>query len=69
MIGSEVSNFNFLVILTAALGSFTFGFTVNITGGVLGMPSFYDYFRLNITSTTGVIGGKSAFLLFFLTRS
>ena len=58
MAGGQINTFNFLVILTAALGSFTYGFTVNVTGPVLGMPSFYQYFHLNITQTTGVIGGR-----------
>lgn len=53
-----VSTYNLLVVITAALGSFTFGFTVNVTGPVLGMPSFYDYFGLDINETTSVIGGK-----------
>ncbi|EXJ66148.1 uncharacterized protein A1O5_10764 [Cladophialophora psammophila CBS 110553] len=56
MAGRKVNPYNFLVVLTVALGSFTYGFTVNVTGPVLGMPSFYHYFNLDITSTTGVIG-------------
>lgn len=59
MFGGKVNKYNILVVLTAALGSYTYGFTVNATGSVLGMASFYDYFRLDITSTTGVIGGRS----------
>ncbi|KAL2704463.1 hypothetical protein AAEP93_005534 [Penicillium crustosum] len=55
-----VSTYNLLVVITAALGSFTFGFTVNVTGPVLGMPSFYDYFGLDINETTSVIGGIPA---------
>lgn len=57
--GDKTSTFNFLVVITAALGSFSFGFNTNVTGSVLGMPSFYEYFNLNIEVTTGVIGGKN----------
>lgn len=55
---SSVGTYNLLAVLAAAIGSFTFGFTVNVTGPVLGMPSFYEYFDLNINQTTGVIGGE-----------
>ncbi|KAL2832188.1 putative sugar transporter [Aspergillus pseudoustus] len=56
----KISTYNLLVVLAAALGSFTFGFTVNVTGPVLGMPTFYDYFDLDIEQTTGVIGAIPA---------
>ncbi|KAF9889092.1 hypothetical protein FE257_008069 [Aspergillus nanangensis] len=57
---NNISTYNLLVVLAAALGSFTFGFTVNVTGPVLGMASFYDYFNLDIRQTTGVIGAIPA---------
>lgn len=55
---SNINTYNLLAVLAAAIGSFTFGFTVNVTGPVLGMASFYKYFDLNINQTTGVIGGE-----------
>lgn len=53
MSATKVNYYNLLVILIAAIGSFTFGFTVNASGSVLGMASFYNYFQLDIPSTTG----------------
>ncbi|OQU98050.1 hypothetical protein CLAIMM_03883 [Cladophialophora immunda] len=56
----QISTYNFLIVVVVALGSVTFGFTVNVTGPVLGMPSFYEYFHLDVTQTSGVIGAIPA---------
>lgn len=54
-----VSKYNILVVFTAALGSFTYGFDSAIIGSVFGLPSFFAYFNLslNASSSASIIGG------------
>jgi uncharacterized membrane protein len=57
--------YNYLVIFTVALGSFTYGFTSSIIGAVFGLPAFFDYFSLSLSgsSSADIIGG-----MFLLSR-
>jgi hypothetical protein len=52
--------YNYGVILTVALGSFTYGFTSSIIGAVFGLPSFFEYFDLTLSGkkSADIIGGK-----------
>ncbi|KAM0713409.1 hypothetical protein Q7P37_010371 [Cladosporium fusiforme] len=63
--GGHPSRYNFLIIFFVALGSFTYGFNSAISGSVLGLASFLDYFRLNsdkgtAASLIGAINGLFA---------
>lgn len=51
--------YNFLIIFTVALGSFTYGFNSSIIGAVFGLPSFFEYFNLTLagSDSASVIGG------------
>lgn len=61
------TKYNFLIIFFVALGSFTYGFNSAISGSVLGLSSFLNYFDL-VTSGPGasksnqIIGGESRLL-------
>lgn len=50
------TRYNFLIIFFVALGSFTYGFNSAISGSVLGLKSFLDYFNL---STSGPDAARS----------
>ncbi|CAG9955462.1 unnamed protein product [Clonostachys rosea f. rosea IK726] len=50
------TRYNFLIIFFVALGSFTYGFNSAISGSVLGLSSFLNYFDI---STTGPGATKS----------
>jgi hypothetical protein len=52
------NTFNFLVVFTAALGSFTYGFNGTVLGGVFGLPSFWTYFDISIQGTSAIVGGS-----------
>jgi hypothetical protein len=60
---TKSTRYNFLVIFFVALGSFTYGFNSAISGSVLGLASFLNYFNLsttgaNATQGNHLIGGK-----------
>lgn len=62
MSGQHV-RYNFLIVFFVALGSFTYGFNSAISGSVLGLSSFLDYFELNgdgldAGRTNSLIGGE-----------
>ncbi|EXL91361.1 general substrate transporter [Fusarium oxysporum II5] len=50
------TTYNFLIIFFVALGSFTYGFNSAISGSVIGLSSFLDYFNL---TTSGPGASKS----------
>ncbi|KAH7252798.1 general substrate transporter [Fusarium tricinctum] len=50
------TRYNFLIVFFVALGSFTYGFNSAISGSVLGLTSFLDYFNL---STSGPDAARS----------
>ena len=51
--------YNYAIILTVALGSFTYGFTSSIIGAVFGLPSFFNYFDLELAGkrSSDILGG------------
>jgi len=53
------SIYNFLVVLTTGLGSFTYGFNSAIIGSIFGLPAFFTYFGLTLTGAESapIIGG------------
>lgn len=57
--GNRGNAFNFLVIFTVALGSFTYGYNSSIIGSVFGLPSFFTYFDLTLagSDSASIIGG------------
>ncbi|KAL2858501.1 putative sugar transporter [Aspergillus pseudoustus] len=56
-----VSTYNILIVFTAALGSFTYGFDSAIIGSVFGLPSFFSYFNLtlNEAGSASIIGAAN----------
>lgn len=68
---SANTRYNFLVIFFVALGSFTYGFNSAISGSVLGLSSFLNYFQLsttgpNATKGNHLIGGELLTAMFNL---
>jgi hypothetical protein len=62
----NVSTFNFILVFFVALGSFLYGFNSAIVGTVFGLPSFYEYFDLELTGprlkfTNDILGCKIPF--------
>ncbi|KAF2021156.1 general substrate transporter [Aaosphaeria arxii CBS 175.79] len=58
------SFYNFLLVFFVALGSFTYGFNSAIIGSVLGLPSFFKHFDLdlegaNVEETNRIIGATN----------
>ncbi|KXJ88653.1 general substrate transporter [Microdochium bolleyi] len=54
-------NYNILVIFVAALGSFSYGFSLAVIGSVLGVPSFLSYFGLvSGANAESLLGATSA---------
>lgn len=53
--------YNFVVIFFVTFGSLTYGYNSAIIGAVIGLPSFFEYFDIDIKSAGGsrVTGGKS----------
>lgn len=61
-----VNNYNFLVVFFVTFGSLTYGYNSAIIGAVIGLPSFFEYFSIDIKSNEGsrITGGEYAgFLL------
>jgi hypothetical protein len=54
-----VSSYNILIVFTAALGSFTYGYDSALIGSVFGLPSFFAYFNLTLNGagSASIIGG------------
>jgi len=57
---SSGNAYNFLIVFTVALGSFTYGYNSAIIGAVLGLPSFFSYFGFTLDGKESVpiIGGE-----------
>jgi MFS family permease len=53
------NSYNFLIVFTVALGSFTYGYSSAIIGSVFGLPSFFSYFNLSLSGSNSarIIGG------------
>lgn len=56
---AKANRFNFLIASFATLGSFTYGYNSSVTAGVIGLPAFFAYFGIDITTSTGnsILGG------------
>ncbi|KXJ85143.1 general substrate transporter [Microdochium bolleyi] len=52
---ARVSTYNLLIGITAALGSFTYGFGFASFATSLGQPGFYAYFGLSLDGADGVV--------------
>ena len=57
------TGYNFLIVFYVALGSFTYGYNSAIIGSVYGLPSFFDYFNIQLTGPnasygTQITGGR-----------
>ena len=56
-----VNAYNFLIVYLVTFGSLTYGYNSAIIGAVIGLPSFFEYFNIDIKSNDGsqITGGKS----------
>lgn len=56
-----VNNYNLLVVFCVTFGSLTYGYNSAIIGAVIGLPSFFAYFNIDIKSDGGsrITGGES----------
>lgn len=59
---SVANNYNFLVVFFVTFGSLTYGYNSAIIGAVIGLPSFFEYFHIDIKSNQGsrITGGQSS---------
>lgn len=48
-----VNNYNLLVVFCVTFGSLTYGYNSAIIGAVIGLPSFFAYFNIDIKSDGG----------------
>lgn len=51
-------NFDFLIIFYVALGSFTYGFSASVIGSLFGLPSFFEYFKSELTGPNSKYGTR-----------
>lgn len=58
---ARANRYNYAVAFFVALGSFTYGFNSAIIGSVIGLPSFYSYFKFELTSSYGgsIVGASN----------
>lgn len=65
-----VNNYNFLVVFFVTFGSLTYGYNSAIIGAVIGLPSFFEYFNIDIKSSEGsrITGGEYPQNSTFVTR-
>lgn len=56
---ATVNKYNFLVVFFVTFGSLTYGYNSAIIGAVIGLPSFFEYFNIDIKSDAGsrITGG------------
>ncbi|KAK5404282.1 hypothetical protein LTR06_009841 [Exophiala xenobiotica] len=48
-----VNAYNFLIVYLVTFGSLTYGYNSAIIGAVIGLPSFFEYFNIDIKSNDG----------------
>lgn len=55
-----VNLYNFLIVYLVTFGSLTYGYNSAIIGAVIGLPSFFDYFHIDVKSSAGsrITGGE-----------
>lgn len=60
-VGAKANRYNVLIAFFVTLGSFTYGFNSSVTAGVIGLPSFFEYIGIDITTSSGnsTLGGAS----------
>ncbi|RFU33599.1 hypothetical protein B7463_g2768, partial [Scytalidium lignicola] len=54
----EGNRYNYLIVFFVALGSFTYGYNSAIIGSVLGLPSFFNYFNIELTGPNAAYGNR-----------
>ncbi|KIX06755.1 uncharacterized protein Z518_04731 [Rhinocladiella mackenziei CBS 650.93] len=73
---SGANQYNFLVVFFVTFGSLTYGYNSAIIGAVIGLPSFFEYFSIDIKSeegsritgaTNGLFAGGGIIGCFFIT--
>lgn len=52
------NRYNFIIVFFVALGSFTYGYNSAIMGSAIGLPSFFEYFKLSLTGPNAAYGNK-----------
>lgn len=52
-ISTKANRYNFLITFFVALGSFTYGYNSSVTASVIGLPSFFSYFNIDIKTDNG----------------
>ncbi|OAP57937.1 hypothetical protein AYL99_08675 [Fonsecaea erecta] len=52
-IGTKANRYNFLIAFFVTLGSFTYGYNSSVTAGVIGLPTFFKYFDIDVTTSSG----------------
>lgn len=57
-----VNAYNFIIVYLVTFGSLTYGYNSAIIGAVIGLPSFFKYFNIDIKSSEGsqITGGMSS---------
>lgn len=52
------NRYNYLIVFFVALGSFTYGYNSAILGAVLGLPSFFSYFNIDLFGPNSNYGNQ-----------
>jgi hypothetical protein len=54
------TSYNYLIVFFVTFGSLTYGYNSAIIGAVIGLPSFFEYFNIDIKSSGGsrITGGE-----------
>lgn len=50
---ARATRYNFVLAFFVALGSFTYGYNSSVTASVIGLPTFYAYFDIDIETERG----------------
>ena len=53
MAAAKANRYNFLIVFLATFGSLTYGYNSAIIGAVIGLPSFFTYFDIDVKSSEG----------------
>lgn len=65
----KANKYNVLIAFFVALGSFTYGYNSSVTAGVVGLPSFFAYMKIDTSTSQGnaLFGGKLWHIFFTTT--
>jgi MFS family permease len=58
MAPAAASQYNFLVVFLVTFGSLTYGYNSAIIGAVIGLPSFFTYFKISLTGPNAAQGSR-----------